>query len=110
MLSHAYGLPTRFRIVQPKEGNERPEGRDNFGPTHPPQTTKCLSAAGAGPDAGKAGSGRAAWPPGGAPLRTPSCWALSVRVWRVSAIATAAFIITQGRIPTPPGPKYPRLC
>lgn len=113
LLSHAHILPTRFRLVQPKEGNERPEGRDNFGPTHlepadHPEPQRCRG--GARGWKGGAGPSRRASRVRAPPLPTPSCGALSARVWQIRAIATAAFIITQGRIPTLPGAEYPRLC
>lgn len=56
MLGHAHTSPTRFRNAQPKEGNERSEGQDNFGPTHvAPGDHLAPQPAVAGPDAGGAG-------------------------------------------------------
>lgn len=113
LLSHAPLSPTRVRLAQPKEGNERPEGLENSGPAHvAPAYHRAPQPAGAWPRRGEAGPeagrGRAAQPEGGAALPTPPPnRALSARAGPAGAIATAAFIIAWGRSPTPPGPRTP---
>lgn len=105
--------PTRVRLAQPKEGNERPEGLDDSGPAHlAPAYHRVPPPPGAGPSGGEAGPGagpsRSAWR-GHAPADSPRPGLISTRGSN-RCNSYRSFHHRLGKAPSPARPPRPQLC